>query len=82
MSDVKEVSILEQYKQQHAMFCAQRDQVQNNYQQLLGAIYACETMIKQYEENLKKAVENAARDLNKGVIKDGEAKCETEEQAA
>jgi ribosome-binding protein aMBF1 (putative translation factor) len=47
MSD--DLSLLEQFKQQHASFIAQRDQANINLQQLAGAIFACETMIQKYE---------------------------------
>ncbi len=46
---MEKVSYLEQLKEQHKMFCVQRDQTQNNLQQLVGAIYACELMIAKME---------------------------------
>lgn len=52
MSEEKmELGFCDQLKQQHHMFCVQRDQAQVNLQQLVGAIYACEQMIKKYEES-------------------------------
>lgn len=83
MSDTKVDSKLEVYlhklQARHAQFCLQRDQTQMNYQQLVGAIFACETMIKEYEENLKEQVEkNEApendtppADDNQGEINNG-----------
>lgn len=62
MSDAQEMSLFEQLKQQHAQFVAQRDQIQVNFQQLLGAIAACEIMIKNHEEELKKQ-EKAQEDV-------------------
>jgi len=56
MSDAKEVSLFEQLKQQHAQFVAQRDQIQINFQQLVGAIAVCELMIKNHEEHMKNQV--------------------------
>lgn len=51
MSDeVKQLSFLDGLKQQHQGFIFQRDQAQVNLQQLIGAIYACEVMIKNHEE--------------------------------
>lgn len=47
--------MLDQLRQQHAEFCAQRDKVQVNFQQLIGAIYACEVMI---EKLSKEAMED------------------------
>jgi hypothetical protein len=58
MSEAKELNLLEQIKAQYAQFIAQRDQIQINFQQLVGAIAACEMMIKQHEEqNLMKEAE-------------------------
>lgn len=54
-NDVPKLSLINQLKMQHSNFCIQRDQVNINLQQLTGAIYACETMIKKYEdENCRK----------------------------
>lgn len=55
MSDEKQevapvVSLIDQLKMQHAAFVFQRDQANVNLQQLVGAIYACEVMIKKHEE--------------------------------
>jgi hypothetical protein len=57
----KELSLLDQMKQQHQMYCQQRDQAQVNFQQLVGAIYALETMIKSHEESLKQKLEELAK---------------------
>ncbi len=50
----KPLSILEQLKQQHAQFLQQKEMAQNNMNQLIGAIYASEIMIKKHEEEAKK----------------------------
>lgn len=53
MSEVKmeapKLSFLEQFKMQHASFVQQRELAQNNLNQIVGAIYACEIMIKKFE---------------------------------
>jgi hypothetical protein len=49
-----ELSLLDQLKGQHQQFIAQRDFTQNNLNQLIGAIFACEMMIKKHEEEVKK----------------------------
>jgi hypothetical protein len=49
-TEVPKLNILEQLKQQHGQFVQQRDFAQNNLNQLIGAIYACEVMIKKHEE--------------------------------
>jgi hypothetical protein len=58
MSDEKQVvpgiSLLNQLKAQKAQFAAQRDIAQNNLNQLIGAIYACDVMIQKHEEEAKK----------------------------
>ncbi len=61
--DKKELSLLDQMKLQHAQYCQQRDQAQVNFQQLVGAIYALETMIKSHEEELKKKLEEIAKGI-------------------
>ncbi len=49
-NDVPKLSILEQLKMQLMQYKAQRDQTQTNLQQLFGAIYASEEIIKKMEE--------------------------------
>lgn len=46
----KELSLLDQLKAQLSNFITQRDQVHINLNQLIGAIHACEMMIKKHEE--------------------------------
>jgi hypothetical protein len=72
----KEVGLLEQMKQQHQMYCQQRDLAQVNFQQLVGAIYALETMIKSHEDDLKKQLEAIA----KGVCEDGQVNEQNQEE--
>jgi hypothetical protein len=54
MSDAPQMSLLDQLKQQRAQFAAQKDLAQNNLNQLVGAIFACDEMIKKHEENAQK----------------------------
>lgn len=67
MSDAKEMSLFDQIKTQHAQFVAQRDQIIINFQQLVGAIAACELMMNTHEEALKKqpAVKEEVSDSEK-----------------
>lgn len=44
------VSYRDQLKEQHQLFCLQRDQTQANLQQIVGAIYACELMLSKGED--------------------------------
>jgi peptidoglycan hydrolase CwlO-like protein len=46
------MDLIEHTREQHKAFCDQRTQAQNNIQQLVGAIYACESLIKKMEESL------------------------------
>lgn len=46
-------SLLEQLKAQLKGFVTQREQIQNNFQQIVGAIFACESLIKDHEEKLQ-----------------------------
>lgn len=82
MSDTKNeskpVGNLQKLKIHLANFQMQRDQAQSNFQQLVGAVYVCEMLIKDEEEKMKKFLEEKA----KGEIKDGKAECESTEQAA
>ncbi len=52
MSDEQEFDLLAKLKEQHAQFMAQHSQGQINQQQLAGAIFACESLIKKHEEAL------------------------------
>lgn len=75
-AEKNEVSLLESLKQQHGQFIAQRDQAQINFQQLVGAIFACECIIKQYEESLK------SKELEQGAPQDEQVVDQAEGQAA
>jgi hypothetical protein len=44
------LSLLDQFKMQHALFMQQKELAQNNLNQLVGAIYACEIMIQKFEQ--------------------------------
>ncbi len=60
MSDqnlVPSLSLLDQLKMQHGQFVQQRDLAQNNLNQLIGAIYACEVMIQKHEHEMQKSQE-------------------------
>ncbi len=52
MSDEQEFDLLAKLKEQHTQFVAQHNQGQINLQQLAGAIFACENLIKKHEEAL------------------------------
>ena len=82
MSDEKQevapvVSLIDQLKMQHAAFVFQRDQANVNLQQLVGAIYACEVMIKKHEEDLKGLSQE-----NLGEQGNGQADEQKQEQTA
>ncbi len=50
---MSDLNLLENMVAKRANYVQQRDLVQNNLQQLLGAIYACDVLIKEHEDNLK-----------------------------
>lgn len=71
MSDEKQevapvVSLIDQLKMQHAAFVYQRDQANVNLQQLVGAIYACEVMIKKHEEDVIKGLSQETLETDNG----------------
>lgn len=53
-NEVPKLSLLDQFKLQRAQFAAQKDLVQNNLNQLVGALFACDEMIKRHEEDARK----------------------------
>ena len=44
-----QLNLLDQLKLQRAQFIAQKDLAANNLHQLIGAIHACDVMIKEHE---------------------------------
>lgn len=75
MSDLPQISLLEQLKIQRAQFSAQKDLAQNNLNQLIGALFACDDMIKRHEEDAAKVTglsqENLGDKGNVEVIEQG-----------
>lgn len=74
----KDVSLLAQMKQQHEGYCHQKSHSETNIQQLIGAIYALEQLIKNYEEQLKKTPGLSQEDL--GDQGNGETHEQTESE--
>jgi hypothetical protein len=70
---VPQLSILDQLRQQHAQFVQQKDFAQNNLNQLIGAIFACDLTIKKLEAEALKL---------SGGQGNGEADEQDEKQAA
>lgn len=69
MSEAKQevpvLSLLDQLRQQHAAFIQQKDIAQNNLNQLVGAIFACDLMIKKHEaEEAKKGDQGNGEAIN------------------
>lgn len=54
MSDAPQISLLDQLKLQRAQFAAQKDLAQTNLNQLVGAVFACDEMIKKHEDDAAK----------------------------
>jgi hypothetical protein len=74
--DAPKISLLDQLKAQHMGFLQQKEFAQNNLNQLIGAIFACEQMIKRHEDDAKS---NQTDDL--GGQGDGGTDDQTQEQA-
>ena len=53
MSEEIKKGLLEDLKEKHAMFIAQRDQASVQFHQLVGAVAGLEVMIKEHEDKLK-----------------------------
>ena len=64
VSQPPKVPLIVMYQQQLASFKHQRDQAKVQFEQLQGAIFACENMIKQYEDNAKQAVMDLAQKVS------------------
>lgn len=84
MSDTKDelkpVCYIQNLENQIASFKIQREQAQSTYQQLTGAIFACEMLLKQEQEKIEKHLMEQAK--NQGAIENGKAKSKGTEQAA
>ena len=50
MFESNPILIIESLKNKRADFIAQRELIQNNFNQLTGAIYACDLMIKDFDK--------------------------------
>ena len=77
MSEVKNVDLLQTITEQRAGFIQQRDMMQTNFQQLVGAIFACDVLIKQHEEALQKEL---ADKLDNECEEGGKEHVETNDQ--
>jgi hypothetical protein len=72
------LSLLDQLRIQHAQFIQKRDIAQANVNQLIGAVFACEVMIKKHE------AEDAAKGLtqeSQGEQGNGQTEHQEQEQA-
>lgn len=88
MSDVQQepqapkLGLLQQCMQKRDLFVQQSNQLSVQFQQLQGAIFACNEMIVQIENEAKEQMEKLAKEVkdNQGVNVDGEANSEQAEQ--
>ena len=78
----KQVPLIVVYYNQLASFKQQKEQAQIQFQQLTGCIFACEQMIKQYEESAKQAAMAMVPNGNQGEIKDGKIDKRKKKQVA
>lgn len=77
VSETKEVPLLVKFQQQLESFYKQREFAKNQFEQLQGAIFACENMIKQYQDSV-----SLNPNENLGETNDGEVDKHPEEEAA
>jgi DNA polymerase III delta prime subunit len=84
MSDTQEapkLSLLEQFKQQREAFVQQGGQLQVQFQQLQGAIFACDQMILKIEEEAKQHLVDLAKQVQ-GECQDGQVDQQEQGEAA
>lgn len=80
LKESPKVTLLDELKQELQKFVNQRDQAQVNLQQLIGAIYACEIMIKKHEdEAVKKLIDESLADDEIEDDCDNATTCDSEE---
>ncbi len=73
MSDAPQLSLLDQLKLQRAQFNAQKDLAQTNLNQLVGAVFACDEMIKKHEDDAAKQDVPNEGDQGNGEVIEQEA---------
>ena len=84
------LSLLQQFMQQRDSFIQQSSQLQVQFQQLQGAIFACNSMIEKIEQDAKEQMEALAKKVQEGSANkdtqgekvDGEANSEKKERVA
>lgn len=84
MSEAQEapkLSLLEQFKQQREAFAQQGGQLQIQFQQLQGAIFACDQMIAKIENDAKEHIEDLAKKVQ-GECQDGQVDQQEQGEAA
>jgi hypothetical protein len=85
--EAPKLSLLQQFIQQRDAFVQQSGQLSTQWQQLQGAIFACNHMIAKIEEDAKEQMEALAKKVkddlankdNQGENVDGETNCENPE---
>lgn len=88
--EAPKLSLLQQFMQQRDAFVQQSNQLSVQFQQLQGAIFACNEMIAKIEQDAKQQMEAIAKKVqedlankdNHGENVDGEAHSENTEQTA
>ncbi len=61
---MSDLSLLENVVEKRANFVQQKDMLQTNLQQLIGAIFACDVLIKEHEDKLKEKLQDECSDEN------------------
>lgn len=87
-SETQQLPILKQYHKALESFVNQKKALEVQFHQLEGAIFACEHMIKQYEQSLLEGAEKFMKDAigdkleNQGAIDNAQADEQAKEQTA
>lgn len=85
MSENKEMpklSLLQQFVQQRDYFIQQSNQSSVQFQQIQGAIFACNEMIAKIEKDAIEKIKEIHGKNTQGEKVDGKVNCENPEQAA
>ena len=82
--EAPKLSLIQQFMQQRDAFVQQSNQLSVQFQQLQGAIFACNEMIAKIEKDAREQMEEIAKKVkdNQGENVDGEANSEQTEQTA
>jgi hypothetical protein len=65
--DVPKLSLLDQLRLQRMQFIQQKENAQNSLNQLIGAVFACEILIKKQEDELEENAQKSLEEENEKI---------------